>query len=191
MPEPIDFDIQPTGIISKNFLLHNIYTFSQAANFIRKLNYGRNENKTNLATVFDDKCGTCSTKHALLKLLSEENNITDLKLMIGIFKMNAINTPKIAYTLNKNHLLYIPEAHNYLKWETHILDYTTEFSKPGDFINDLLEEIEIQPDQISSFKVAYHQNFLADWLKNQPNLKFSIEGLWRVREQCILDLSAN
>ncbi|WP_113660877.1 hypothetical protein [Pedobacter nanyangensis] len=191
MSERINFEIHPTGIISKKFLLHNIHTFSEAANFVRKLRYSRNKNKADLSTVFDDKCGTCSTKHALLKRLSEENNIVGFKLMIGIFKMNAANTPKIAATLAKNQLPYLPEAHTYLKWKNEILDYTNEHSKPSDFANDLLEEIEIRTNQISNFKVSFHQNFLANWLKTQQNLMVSMEELWQIREQCIIALSSN
>lgn len=111
--------------------------------------------------------------------------------MIGIFKMNAANTPKIAATLAKNQLPYLPEAHTYLKWKNEILDYTNEHSKPSDFANDLLEEIEIRTNQISNFKVSFHQNFLANWFKTQQNLMVSMEELWQIREQCIIALSSN
>ena len=62
-----EFKIEQNGEISKEFLSRNILTFSQAALFVSQLPYGRNQNKNNLLTVFTDNCGTCSTKHALLK----------------------------------------------------------------------------------------------------------------------------
>ena len=69
-----DFDIKSTGQISKEFVDRNILTFNQATLFIKELAYGRNADKNNLTSVFMDNCGTCSTKHALLKRLADENN---------------------------------------------------------------------------------------------------------------------
>lgn len=75
--------------------------------------------------------------------------------------MSAKNTPNISATLQKHKLDHIPEAHNYLKYSDLILDFTTINSKPADFENDLLEEIEITADQISDFKVRYHQDYVS------------------------------
>ncbi len=44
--------------------------------------------------------------------------------MLGIFKMNAENTPQITDILSKNQLNYIPEAHNYFKFQNEIFDFT-------------------------------------------------------------------
>ena len=184
-----NFDIQPAGEISNEFLKRNIKTFEEPSDFVRYLPYGRNANKNEPATLFTDQCGTCSTKHALLKLLAEENNIPDVKLMLGIFKMNASNTPKIAQTLTQNQLTYIPEAHNYLKINNHIVDVTNSNSSFCDFLNDLLEEIEITPQQITDFKTTYHQHYLRNWLTQYTNICYSISELWHIREQCIKDLS--
>lgn len=140
-------------------------------------------------TLFIDNCGTCSTKHALLKQLSDENNITQLRLMMGLFRMSPENTPKISETLKQYNLDYIPEAHNYLKWGNQILDFTSKTSKPADFENDLIEEIEIRPDQIMDFKIAYHRKYLTDWLERQTAINLSLDELWTIREQCIADLS--
>ena len=119
-----EFEIQPKGKISKAFISKNILSFSHAADFITHLPYGRNANKTDLLTVFTDGCATCSTKHALLKVLADENNISGLQFILGIVKMSAKNTPEVRATLEKNKLDYIPEAHNYLRFKNSILDYT-------------------------------------------------------------------
>ncbi len=96
-----DFDIKSKGQISKEFIDRNIVTFNKAALFVRQLAYGRNADKNNLASVFADNCGTCSTKHALLKRLADENNFEKVKLIVGLFKMNKENTPEISVTLQK------------------------------------------------------------------------------------------
>ena len=97
----VEFNIESVGEISNQFLARHIYTFSQAAKFVKELKYGRNKNKVHLTEVFYDNCGTCSTKHALLKQLVIEHKIDDLKLYLGIFRMSATNTPKVAQTLKK------------------------------------------------------------------------------------------
>lgn len=180
-----DFHIHSSGRISTEFANRNISTFSRAALFVRQLPYGRNPDKNNLVSVFSDQCGTCSTKHALLKQLADENHFTGLKLMVGLFRMNAENTPEIAAVLRRNNLEYIPEAHCYLRYEDLVLDYTRPHSKPSDFMDCLLEEIEILPGQIADFKVNYHKAYLANWLTSTGQTPLTLNDLWNIREQCI------
>ncbi len=186
-----DFDIKSTGRISKEFVDRNILTFNQATLFVRELAYGRNADKNNLASVFADNCGTCSTKHALLKRLADENNFGAVKLIVGLFRMNKKNTPEISATLMQNDLDFIPEAHCYLKFQEQILDLTKINSKPTDFLDDLIEEIEISPDQITDYKVNYHKNYLVSWLDNNKQLNYTLNDIWKIREQCIQDLANN
>ncbi|MGC4041838.1 MAG: hypothetical protein QM710_13915 [Flavobacterium sp.] len=186
-----DFEIRPLGEISNAFLAKNIATFGDAVHFVAHLNYGRNANKEDLKTVFSDNCGTCSTKHALLKLLADENGFGGIKLLLGIFKMNAKNTHRVAQTLLKNHLEYLPEAHNYLKANSTIFDFTKANSKASDFADDLIMEIEMQPNQISDYKVGFHKKYLQQWLDENPQIQFDLDGIWQIREQCIRDLSNN
>ncbi|MBX3163364.1 MAG: hypothetical protein KF900_02700 [Bacteroidetes bacterium] len=184
-----DFYINSSGKISTEFVRRNILTFNQAALFIRQLPYGRNSNKNDLTTLFLDNCGTCSTKHALLKQLAIENNFDEMKLIVGLFKMNGKNTPEVSTTLKRNHLEYIPEAHCYLRYKNLILDYTKQNSKPSDFIDDLIEEIEISPNQIADYKVNYHKNYLVTWLDKTEQLNLTLSDLWTIREQCIQNLA--
>ena len=186
-----DFEIKSKGQISKEFVDRNILTFNQASIFVRQLAYGRNADKNNLDSVFTDNCGTCSTKHALLKKLADENNFEKVKLIVGLFKMNKNNTPEISETLNKNLLEFIPEAHCYLKFEDHIIDLTKINSKPTDFSDDLIEEIEISPEQITDYKVNYHKNYLVTWLDKNEQINLSLNDIWKIREQCIQDLTDN
>ncbi len=190
-----NFDIVSDQEISQLFKQNNCSDFHSASEFIRNLPYRRNFNKDNLATVFIDECGTCSTKHAVLKILAEENNQPDFKLILGIFRMNGNNTPKIKSVLEtlrepqSDKLEYIPEAHNYLKFKNQILDFTKKNSSENDFINDLLEETEIQPHQINQFKIEFHKNYLKKWLSEHPEIPYSLDELWNIRELCIQALS--
>ena len=105
--------------------------------------------------------------------------------------MNKVNTPEISKTLQRNQLEYIPEAHCYLKYEDQILDQTKINSKATAFLEYLIEEIEISPEQITDFKVNYHKSYLANWLAKNKQINLSINDIWKIREQCIQDLANN
>jgi hypothetical protein len=186
MRELPDFIINPGGKVSLEFLTRNISSFHQACTFVKYLPYGRNANKEDPATVFTDNCGTCSTKHALLKYLTDENNFREVKLMMGLYKMNSRNTPGVSATLKKHGLDYIPEAHNYLKYKDQVFDFTKVVA--FDFMKDLLEETEILPEQIGDYKVIYHKNYLQTWLAQNSAIPYTLNELWEIREQCIRDL---
>ncbi len=185
----MNFEIKSDLPISRLFLERGIITFIDACDYIKNLSYGRNKNKEDLTTVFSDNMGTCSTKHALLRQLAIENNVDQVRLILGLFKMTKANTPEVASTLTKYYLDYIPEAHNYLKVNGEIIDCTKQNSSKNDFIGDLLCEIEIEPNQITEFKVNYHQTILREWLLDNPDKIINFDELWRIRERCISDLS--
>ncbi len=183
--KPVDFSIIASSAPTSSLMLHKgLDTFRKAAEWVSKLDYRRNIDKKNILCLFEEQCGTCSTKHALLKRLSDENSNTELKLMLGIFTMNAKNTPAIKELLKKYKLEHIPEAHNYLRAYNYILDYTGIGINETKFELDILEEFEIQPDQITDYKVAYHRDYLDAWIK-ENEIPYSLDELWRIREECI------
>jgi len=186
-----DFKIESSGTISTACLKNNVTGFHQAVQFIKQLPYGRNADKTDLTTLFTDNCGTCSTKHAFLKQLATEHGVHSIQLVIGLYRMNAVNTPLAAKRLKAHAIEYIPEAHCYLKLNNKVYDFT--MPEPGklDFENDLLEETEITPEQITSYKISYHKKYIEGWLIDNPDLGFSPDKLWEIRELCIHDLSGS
>lgn len=68
--------------------------FASACVLIQNLLYIRNSDKTKITCVLDDFGGTCSTKQAFFKQFADEKRSENLKLMLGIFMMNAKNTKK-------------------------------------------------------------------------------------------------
>ena len=187
-----NFSIQLSGKISKAILsTTNIRTFHEACIYISSLPYKRNSNKTNPVCVLDEKCGTCGTKHALLKSIALENNCPQIQLMMGVFYMNGQNTPAIQPILTKYNLPCLPEAHNYLKVEPEtVYDFTLAKINALNFKPYLLTEIEITPIQTKTFKIAFHKNFLAEWLTQHPEVSYNIENLWEIREKCIRAIAA-
>lgn len=184
-----EFEITSAGPISAAFQQRGIQRFSQAATLVKSIPYGRNSRKDDLLIVFADNCGTCSTRHVLLKALANEHQCNELHQMVGIYRMNAANTFPVANTLAAYNLSYMPEAHSYFRFNGHIFDYTFPSSKPFDMEKELMEEIEIVPEQIGDYKVVFHKQFLVRWLQQNPHIPYSLDELWAIREQCIQDLS--
>lgn len=178
------------GIISNEFLNRNITDFHSASKYVSELPYKRNSDKNNIQCVFDDLGGTCSTKHATLRKLALENDQQDVKLILGIFKMDAAYTQKIKNTLEKFNLNYIPEAHNYLKIDDEYFDFTKPNSNYADFKYKLLIEKEIEFNEIIEEKISFHKDFLKKWIANEI-IPFSLDEIWNIREQCIKDLQKN
>ena len=165
-------------------------TFEEAYNFVKNLPYKRNSDKENSNVIIEENGGTCSTKHAYLKRISEEFSIENVQLMICIFMMNENNSPKIKSVLEKYNLLEMPEAHNYLRIDGRIIDCTKKGFSEENFIDTLAEEIEINPNQITDFKVQYHQEFLKKYLLQHSEIHYPLEKFWKIREECILALQS-
>lgn len=178
---------QHKGIISDEFLIRNISDFDSACRYISELPYKRNADKNNIKCIFDELGGTCSTKHAVLRKLALENDHPEVKLILGIFKMDAEYTSKIKNTLEKYHLDYIPEAHNYLKIENEYFDFTKPDSDYKQFQNKILIEKEIEYNQIGEQKISFHKEFLRNWIVEE-NIPFDLNKIWSIREECIADL---
>ena len=70
-------------------------TIEEASKCEKNLPYKRNSNKENINVIIEENGGTGSRKHAYLKRISEEFSMENVQLMLGIFMMNAKNTPKI------------------------------------------------------------------------------------------------
>lgn len=155
---------------------------------VKHIPYGRNSNRYDFTLVISENKGTCSSKHAFLKDFANKNNIPNIKLYIGIFKMNEENTSKIFPLLSENQINYIPEAHCYLKVDGIPLDITTSESFYAKIKNDILEEIEIEPIQVAKYKVNYHKDFLKKWII-ETNQNKTFNEIWTIREKCIQKLS--
>jgi hypothetical protein len=161
--------------------------FEELIENVKNIPYGRNSNRKDFSLVISENKGTCSSKHAFLKDFANKNNIPDVDLIIGIYKMNETNT-KIGTILKENNLDYLPEAHCYLKVNGNVIDATNNEANFEKLRNDILEEIIIEPDQVGDFKVKYHQNFLKIWI-TKNKISFTFEEIWNIREKCIQKLS--
>jgi hypothetical protein len=183
-----EYKLESRDKLTKLAKSKGIYTWNELTEFIKNLPYGRNKNRTDFGLVLSEQKGTCSSKHALLKSIAELNNVPNIELIIGIYRMTASNTPKIGTELTENSIEFIPEAHCYLKINGKRTDLTSEQSEFKKIENDIIQEREIEPKQVTDFKVDYHKEFMKRWLKETKS-KFEFDHIWRIREKCIINLT--
>lgn len=178
------------GSVSNTLAPYKIESFHHAVDWIWKLPYGRNSDRSNYLLVPQEQRGACSTKHAFLAALAQEQGI-ELTLTVGIFLMNGINTPKIAQTLVESKLKDVPEAHSYLTFDGQRFDFTVyDPENPScDVQLEFLHEEEITPQQIGGYKIKLHQEWIQSWLSKNPKIGLSFNEVWKVRESCIQALS--
>ncbi len=161
--------------------------FQETIHFVKQIPYGRNSNRKDFSLVISENKGTCSSKHAYLKDFANKNNIPNVQLFIGIYKMNEQNT-NIEKILSEHKIDFILEAHCYLKIDQKIVDVTSKNSNFDKIRADLIQEIEIEPFQVSDFKIDYHQIFIRNWLIETKS-NFTFDEIWKIREICIEKLS--
>ncbi len=164
-----------------------IINWSELIDFTRNLPYGRNSNREDFSLVIKENKGTCSSKHSFLKKVADLNKFDNVKLILGMYRMNNLNTPKIGNTILESGLEYIPEAHCYLKLNNQRIDITNSNSDIGNLIGNIIEEIEIEPEQVNIFKVDYHKKYLQNWL-SESKINMDFDKIWETREQCIKKL---
>ena len=165
-----------------------VKTWRDLIGSVKRIKYGRTSKRSDLNLVWTEQKGTCSSKHAFLKKVADLNHIPNVKLMLCMFKMNTTNTPSIGDALDGQPITYNPEAHCYLSIEDENIDITSSESSFAKIKDDIIEQIEIEPEQVFQFKVDYHKDFLKNWiLKEKCHLSF--DQVWSIREKCIENMS--
>ena len=175
------------GVLTNLVRSKGITSWENLLDYIKKIPYGRNQNREDFSLVIHENKGTCSSKHALAAAVALENKIPEVTLFIGIYKMNPQNTP-IGTILSEAGIDYIPEAHCYLKVNGIQTDLTTENSCFDKIKNDLLEETAIHPNQVGDYKIEYHKEYLKKWI-SETEQKHNFDEIWAIREKCIQKLS--
>jgi len=171
------------GPISRLFKDVGLTDFHQACDYIWKLPYGRTQQPGDFQSVLSEGQGTCSSKHGLLKQLSDELDLA-IELVVGIYAMNEANTPGVGGVLSKTSFSSIPEAHCYLKCNNAPVDLT-RFPNTPIPLADFYQEHNLTAQQLADRKNQLHLDFLKAMFGDQA------KEVWAIREQCIAALAAN
>jgi hypothetical protein len=182
--------LTPAGPLSAACIALGLTDLPSVGRYLQALPYGRTAIRGDYQAVLRQSKGTCSTKHALLAALADEQELA-LALTLGIYEMHERNTPGVGPVLAQYHLAFIPEAHCYVICNATRIDVTRCGVEPAEPISRFLHEETIVPRQIGDYKVAMHRQFMQDWVHHDPEMAagLSFEQVWQVRELCIAALS--
>lgn len=168
---------QPTSLA---YLALGVQTFHDAVLWTYQLPFGRNRDRANYMLIFDEKKGTCSTKHAALAALAAEHQMP-VELVVGI----CLYEGELANMLG---VKAFPEAHCYLKYQGSYTDITHKDLPPKQ-THEVLEEHTIRPDQIGEFKLNLHKDYLKKWLhETQLDQKWSLDAFLEARDNWLSQL---
>ncbi|MCK8520707.1 hypothetical protein M0D21_03960 [Aquimarina sp. D1M17] len=182
-----DYPLKSSDLLTQLIKSKGISNWNTLTNFVRHIPYGRNTNRTDVSLVITEHKGTCSSKHGLLKTVADLNEI-EIDLIMGIYKMNQVNTPKIGQEIARHNLEYIPEAHCYLRHVNSTIDVTSLESNFDRIADTILSETLIAPDQVGDYKVNFHKEYIKNWIVKE-RIHLTFEEVWSIREQCIKNLS--
>ncbi|WP_219846354.1 hypothetical protein, partial [Enterovibrio norvegicus] len=172
-----------SGKYSNMFREVGVSDFHEACEYVWKLPYGRTSERSNWDLVLSEGKGACSTKHALLKALSNELAL-DIDLVVGIYLMHENNTPGVGDVLSEYGLEYIPEAHCYLRHSGSRIDLTRHGAQAEEEIAEFLTEKVIEPQGIGAEKQEYHRECV-----RREFGEAEFDRVWSAREECISAIS--
>lgn len=173
--------------LTSDLLEAGIVTWDDIVRSVQCFHYGRNSDRNDLTLVWYERKGSCSSKHAFLKQISDLNGIPNVKLILAFYRMNDINTPGIGSVLMNHDLEYIPEAHCYLTEDNIEIDITTIHSSFENYKDDIIVTKEIQANDVIENKVNWHKEFIRNWMIEKHIMK-PFEEIWKIREMCIAQL---
>ena len=173
------------GEFSLLFRAKGIVTFREACNFLKKIPFGRISQINDFALVLTENIGNCSSKHAILAKLAEENLHTEIELIAGIFLMNEATHPVLKDFFKDKSYKSIPEMHCYLRCAKYRFDFTAVIDRMALIETKIVREQRIEPHQVGDWKKVLHQDYLQKWLNRNADWQISLEHLWQDREECI------
>jgi hypothetical protein len=176
------------GPVGDAFRQLGISRFEHAAQYVANLRYGRTKGSTDVLSVLFQRCGTCSSKHALLKVAAEEANLLDVSLALCMFEMSEATTPGVGEVLSGHGLQCIPEAHCYLLSGGARFDFTGLPQGPVAIFDRLLHEEAVSVAEVLANKRTRHRDFVALWARDRG---VEPDTVWSVREACIERLEGN
>jgi len=118
-----DKTITEAGPITKTFLSLGIRSFQEACQYVHGLPYGYNSDRDDLMILFQEKMGTCTTKHAVIASLAAELGLP-ITRGVGIYPMTEAIVTGTDKILAEYRLPYVPMIHCFLEYGNYRVDLT-------------------------------------------------------------------
>ncbi|OLS14387.1 MAG: hypothetical protein RBG13Loki_2036 [Promethearchaeota archaeon CR_4] len=179
------------GLISRKFLEIGLLEFSQAIQYVHSVKYGYNSNYDDPLILFKENKGTCTSKHATIARLAEEQDIPLFK-NVGIYKMTEEIVTGTQEILTAHDIPYIPMIHCFLVYQQHRFDLT-EGNANGKKrpINNFIQIKQVSPEFSQKEEYLWFKDVLRGVILKSDEMKGTKEiEILKARQKGILLLKS-
>jgi hypothetical protein len=187
-----DAAISGSGDISRAFLDLGIDRFHLACKHVHQLAYGYNSDRDDMMTLFTEKKGSCTTKHAVIATLAAELALPVHK-HIGIYAMTEAIVTGTAPILAEYNLPCIPMVHCFLTDGQYRVDLT-EGNQNGknQAIEVFLHAEQVIPNISARDEYRRYRKALTDRILKRPELAgIEPKTILQAREKGLVVLKAH
>lgn len=159
--------------------------FAQLALHVRALPCESQGWSADPLAVLRDGRGTAGAKHRLLAGVAQQCGHPEVVLTVGIYEMNAVNSPAVATLLADACVPFIPESHSYLTVDHQRFDFSGRPPPASSLASPfavILEEHFVMPDDLAERQRQAHQRALSRWADRNG---LSSEAAWALHQACL------
>jgi len=162
-------DIHAKGTISEHFLEREIKTFCAACSWVQELPYGANSNSEDSLILFEENCGTCTTKHGAIARLAQELGL-DVYKNLGFYRFNDETVTGVDAIIQPYGLSFIPQIHCFLTYNLFRIDLTQgNCNGKNKTIEDYDFVVRVVPDLTREEEKQYYVSYLNRYFAIEPN----------------------
>ncbi len=187
-----DCELTPVGPVSEEFLRRSLRRFHDACRWVHELPYGYNSDRDDLMILFKESMGTCTTKHAVIGTLAQEQGL-DIRKHIGIYAMTEEIVSGTRRLLEEFGLPYIPMVHCFLVHGRFRVDLT-EGNRNGKnrSIEDFLHVEEVPAAISEKDEYLRYRRALTEKILRRPELGgVELKRVLQAREEGLKLLKKN
>ena len=187
-----DAAIAADGVVSKRFIELGIDRFHAACKWAHELPYGYNSDRDDLMILFEEKMGTCTTKHAVIATLALELNLP-VEKNIGVYAMTEEIVSGTDEILQEYGLPYIPMIHCFLDHDDHRVDLTEGNANGKNRpIDEFLHTEPVVPNISAKDEYLKYRQALKDRILKRSEMQgVDIKTVLHAREKGLELLKAN
>jgi len=184
--------ITGSGPVSKAFLDLGIKSFQEACRYVHGLPYGYNSDRDDLMILFQEKMGTCTTKHAVIATLAAELGLP-ITRGVGIYAMTESIVTGTDKILTEYSLPYVPMIHCFLEYGNYRVDLTEgNLNGKNRPIDGFLFTDRVAASISAKDEYMIYRKALSDVILKRDELKgVDIKRILHAREEGLKLLKAN
>jgi hypothetical protein len=180
-----DISISSEGIVAQKFFDLEIATFHQACHWVKNLPYGFNSDSSNSLIIFEERRGTCTTKHGIIARLARELGLEVYK-NLGFYRLNDEIITGVNKIIKPYGLTFIPQIHCFLKYQSSRVDLTEgNCNGKNKTIEDYDFVVRVEPDLSKQEKEACYLTYLQKYYAIAPEVaNISTDEILQLLQDC-------